>query len=276
MNRVILAFILFYTISISPSSAQKNIAHAGLFHYVSNFGLKDSVYTHRIWFKGDAMIQEAYLFLTCGLGDSIIHEGYEAYKYTYFNLRSNRCQDYFSFSDTASVECNYRINPLTIPPNGIFRKLIRKGWEQKEEMLDSFLQGKPVRIIKLTEANTQYGYRIEENYYFQKRVQTSSIINFDSIVSDRFFGKKILEGYSLVRVDNITYPQKTEMYSDYYVARDSLTENELKIFNQWEKNAALTKLPLISEDEVMKMPKVAIRFKDYPFCNPGKFADKEE
>jgi len=257
-------------------AAQKNIVPAGLFHYVSNFGVKDSIYTHRIWFSGNAMIEECYLFLTCGLGDSVIHEGYEAYKYTYFNLSNNRCQDYFSFSDTASVECNYRINPLTIPPNDIFRKLIRKGWETKEEVRDSLLQGQPARIIKLTEDNAPYGYRIEENYYFQKGVQISSIINFDSIVSDRFPGKKLPEGYSLVRVDNITYPQKAEMYSDYYIARDSLTEKELKIFNQWEKNAAETKLPLISEAEVMKMPKVAIRFKDYPFCNPGKFADKVE
>lgn len=269
MNRlsyflIIGSFILCY----QSLKAQNNIVKKGLFHYVSDLARKDSVYIHKIWINDSAVIQTSYSFFTCGINDSIIHEGYDPYKYTYYDLRTKKCQDYFSFSDTASVECNYFKKATNGAPYNMFRGLNWEGRQKTEYTRDTIFNSKPTKIIQLVEVRPEYNYRYEENYYFQKNTLKSDIVNFDAVITRLFPDKDLLPEYNLVRIDDITYPEKIQMFADYYIARDTLTPEELKIFNQWKKNAAETTLPMISEEEVDRMSSVPIRFKNDPLCNP--------
>lgn len=269
---------LFFLLLIScllpeVSSAQSKNAKSGLFYYVSDLARKDSVFIHKIWFHDSVLIQEEYVFFECGLNDSIIHEGYEPYKYTYYDLRTKKCQDYFSFSDTASVECNYIFGPEV--PSNLYGGLNWEGRQRTEYVKDTLINNRAIKVIKLVEVRPGYNYRYEENYYFQKGALRSDVINLDNVIKRLFPEKRLLPEYNLIRIDNITYPEKIMMYADYYIVRDALSVEELKIFDRWKKNATETKLPVISMDEVLKMPKVPIRYKDDPICNPEKFAKEE-
>lgn len=248
--------------------AQTIIVKKGLFHYVSNLGRKDSVYIHKIWVNDSAVIQTSYSFFTCEINDSIIHEGYDPYKYTYYDLRTKKCQGYFSFSDTASIEYSYFKKATNNAPYNIFRGLNWEGRQRTEYTRDTVFNNKPTKIIQLVEVRPEYNYRFEENYYFQKNNLKSDAVNLDAVITRLFPDKNLLPDYTLVHIDNITYPEKIQLFADYYIARDTLTPEELKIFNQWKKNAAETTLPMISEEEVDRMSSVPIRFKNDPLCNP--------
>jgi len=269
MNRLNFFLIIASFIVCHQSlSAQTITVKKGLFHYVSNLGRKDSPYIHKIWINDSAVIQTAYSFFSCEINDSIIYEGYDPYKYTYYDLRTKKCQDYFSFSDTAQVECNYLKQAVNGVPYNIFRGLNWEGRQRTHNLKDTILNNKATKVIQLVEERPEYNYRFEENYYFQKNNMKSDAVNLDAVITRLFPDKNLLPEYTLVRIDNITYPEKIQLFADYYIARDTLTPEELKVFKQWKKNAMETTLPIISEEEVDKMSSVPIRFKNDPLCNP--------
>lgn len=163
---------------------------------------------------------------------------YETIKYSYFDLRTRRCQDYYELSDTAKPYCNYYVaDTMTV---GHFfcndYKLAKRGiWSDPVLISDTTIEGKNYKRARsfflLDTTNGDYA-----DYYIDCSLNTGIFYLLNSV-------DDLCKGCTAVRADNISKPiiHTTRFWFD----RTKLSKKEKLIFKQWEINAKNVNLPLL-------------------------------
>ncbi|MCC6692942.1 MAG: hypothetical protein IT253_06080 [Chitinophagaceae bacterium] len=192
----------------------------------------------------------------------------EVFKYTFFDLRTFKYQDYESFTDTATPVSNYRYKPNGLPYIG---EHFIKGATQKlnmnaaQMMADTMMNNKLYKRMSFKEVHKDSigEYFNEEIYYFLCGGLTGAY----HLIQPEL--EKLFPGCSNVRTDiYFTGPgSKITIISESFIAR-KLNKEEDQIFSKWKQNAIETKLPLLTQDEILKMkPFIPIKYKNHPLFN---------
>jgi hypothetical protein len=215
----------------------------------------------KIWFSDSCVIFEMKV-----INDSINYApkgtlrkySYELFKYSYLDLRTLKCQDYLSFSDTALPINNYFLRDSEV-----------LSWRFYSEKRAQDVNGEITSL-----SDTIVGNR------FFKRVKIRRFINKDIGYEYHIFyldckAKKTI--FHINRTIDEQYPKcqivSSELWNDYNsvnkevfeinVLKSNLSSKEKKIFNQWGKNAKQTELPLRRYTEILSEFKYQIKGKNY-------------
>ena len=257
MKKICLFFILIALGEVQYLYAQDSLlAKEGLFCVTSNYGRKDSVFVNLVWFRDSVAIHEGKMFIHADF-DSFQLEGYELYKYSFNNLRNSICQDYHSFTDTASVICSYQLKPGDATGWYTYTSRDNSPIENFQVISDTIIDGNLYKRVKYTSKIESSNYLSEEYYYLSNKMLKSNLFIVHRGI------EAMLPGYTICRVVlNLVRPDTILQTTDFKILRNWLTVEERKIFEKWGANALETKLPLSSLSEVNSMPSIPIKYKD--------------
>lgn len=202
----------------------------------------------KIWFQDSCVIYEVkvvHINTNYSGNDTIRAESYDLYKYTYLNLHTLSCQDYYHLSDTALPFSNYFLKSNEgIGWSFYEAKKVTDLSGEKSSLPDTIIEGKMCKRIKYTNNNNSDGY--EYVYYLDCNV-LNNIFHINRSLDELNPGCKVIR--SELRGD-LNSPLK--MIFDVNILSDKLTPKERKIFKKWGENASSTKLPLLTYREVKK------------------------
>lgn len=247
---------MIYFLPSLSISAQNNITKEGLLHLFSD-AASDSLTLNSMWFKDSAVIYESKGFYHFETGDSVINKGYDVYKYIYFDLKTGKAQDYYSFTDTAAVAHNYIISREKETGWNYFKGENREDLTTIELIPDTLLEKENFKRIKFRQSDSLYNYRAEIIYYLSCNSFTTDIIHINKVIESMF------PGCMISRIEYITLsPQLFKSLGECKLVRTKCTEEENRIFAQWKKNAEQTTMPVLTYEEVRKMPGNPLKFKN--------------
>ncbi|MBC7934921.1 MAG: hypothetical protein H7Y86_06140 [Rhizobacter sp.] len=241
------------------SEAQPQLLNKGVLLYQGSVG-SNKLTSDRFWFRDSSVIYEQNSDYKVSHGDTVIFEGYETYKYTFFDLRTLKCQDYFSFSDTAAVESNYTVESGDAPGWNFYIGHNKKSLDSMFCLADTIIDKKTYKRIRYSERRPDYDYYFEETYFFVCNIPINNLVNIDKRL------EKKLPGCMLQKIDmhQLTpYPMRDSTL--FIPERNYLTKEEEKIFQQWQRNSLETALPVLTIEEVRKKPFLPIKYKQHPF-----------
>jgi len=212
----------------------------GLVHFYSNMPMKDFD-EDRIWFKDSAFIIEVKKDNTEYINDRLVHEGYDVYKYSYVNLKNGICQDYFSFSDTASVRFNYRLKA-----NEFIRWNFYSSSQEAAQTLQ--LSDSTIAEIRYKRYRTKNMFPNGEEYVYFLAKSKDNIFHLNKSLDAKS------KGWKVVRADLVDSASKLITTQKFMVIRDLLNEQERNVFKAWEENAKKTRLREVSLSETFNEP----------------------
>jgi len=241
----VLRFKLTYLLFVFASFISCN-KHAfqreGMIHFMRNLPLLTTD-TDRIWFKDSSVIIEVRGDNTVYEDDILIHRGYDVIKYTYLDLRTMRCQDYFSFSDTASPVYNYKLINKDDVIRWDFYNYPRIT-EKINALSDSVVDGILYKRLK-TYKRFPEGY---EYIYFMQKISRPNIFHLDKLKDS------LNPGWKVLRIDMVDSSSKWITSTKFNVVNTKLSKNEENIFEIWKKNASEIKLKEVSFGESLRIP----------------------
>ncbi|MDB5202030.1 MAG: hypothetical protein JWQ27_1439 [Ferruginibacter sp.] len=247
MNKILITFGILMGALVGCSHRFTSYQHEGIQSY-SYTGFIREGQINKLWFKDSMIICAARAYRKEELNDSVIYEGYDLYKYSFLDLKTMRCQDYYNFSDTARPFTNYILHK---------EKGEAVGWgfyndnsfENRADSLislpDTTIDGSIFKRLKTV--NMYKPFKDEYIIYF-KCPAKQSMFSLDRRLEKKYPNCKI------VRTDLVDSNAVIGATFEYAIERENLTANEEKIFRKWKENAATTKLPVISFKEVHQIP----------------------
>lgn len=219
-------------------------------------GIFDTFYlkSSKIWFLDSMVIYELKVVEQPPDGQEQVGYTYPVFKYTFHDLRTMRCQDYFSFTDTASVQCNYQLtNTETV---------LYRFWKYEppfEEMYfdlgDTMIGNRKVKMIEKRKAIFSIdNYNIAGKDYTEHNNGYREILYIECGVPDNIFhiNYKAEQRYpncKVVRRDGCDLQNNSRRCTENMIITSKLTENERAVFKQWSENARTTKVPAIKYTE---------------------------
>lgn len=231
-------------------------------------GIFDTVYlkSSKIWFLDSMVIYELKTVEQPPDGQEQIGYTYPVFKYTFHDLRTMRCQDYFSFTDTANVQCNYQLKDT--------EAVLYRFWKYEppyEEMYfdlgDTSIGNRKVKMVENRRGSfsidnydisvkdyTAYNNGYSEILYIECGVP-DNVFHIDYIAEQRYPNCKV------VRRDVCDLQSNSRRCTENTLIANKLTENERTVFIQWAKNAKETQVPLIDFID-------AILYRCSPFQSP--------
>ena len=253
MNRyVCIAPILMLIVFLNFSCSNKGFQREGLLYYYSKMvpnPIDTMLRQNQIWFQDSAIIYEMKIFTTTEdhkLSGTVIHKSYNTFKFTYLDLRTLRCQDYYNFSDTALPYCNYFLKP----DEWISWKFYAENNKQKVTdsltlLPDTVMDGHHFKRVKTV--NLFPGSDFEFVYWLRCK-ETENIFHINQVYEKRFPGCKT------TRTELIDPHSSSHSIFGYNILHQRLSDEERKIFKKWAKNATQTTLPLLTLDKALKVP----------------------
>lgn len=191
---------------------------------------------NRNWYSDSAVIVELRVVELPMDNDTNDIEKYTTYKYTYLDVRTKKCQDYYSFSDTASVQCNYYLNP----GEALRWEFYMTGKEKAEDFVElnnSIIFGKKLKILESRDQKFTNNYT--RSIYYLDCDPTIGIFHLAKPIDLQFKNCRV------IRSDQLDRESGDIFCFELSSVRQNLTEEEKKIFKSWAKNAELTNKPLI-------------------------------
>ncbi len=176
------------------------------------------------------------------IDDKLIKQSYDLDRYIYFDLKTMKCQDYVSFSDTAKPFCNYLIKK----EDNIAVRFY--GGKTSVDITDSLIY-----LPDTTMLNKSFK-RIK--YFISRPTGIIEYVNYLDCTSKRnifTINKTLDELYPNCQVvrHEIKADPNSEMkvMFEYVMLNTKLNSHELKVFKKWRQNAKETKLPLLTFSE---------------------------
>ncbi|MBX2939975.1 MAG: hypothetical protein KF880_07840 [Ferruginibacter sp.] len=195
--------------------------------------------SNKIWFSDSMVIIEAKVVFHPNDNEKSVGLKYPVYKFIFLDLKTMRYQDYFSFSDTAFVQCNYK---TTGENEFVEWRFWRTGLHDSEKfdvLGDTLIHGIQYTLLKTVGKEKQKA-GIHEYHYMRCNVPQLIFHIRDGGIEQNFKGCKVFkyEMFSeiLELVDGI----------EFRFLSDTLTDYERSIFKQWSENAKTTDIPLIN------------------------------
>jgi hypothetical protein len=200
-------------------------------HFYDANGRPTFIDSFKIWYKDSIVIQEIHRTDSVITGQGNVSVTFSPILWRYIDLRSKTLYDYKSFSDTARM-----INKASLPDSG----MRDYGWSfylddatqiqgVPEPMSDTAIDGVMYKRVKFNFAwhNPQTNYAIGylrcdgKGLLFSLEKSCAKKANCTTVKIFDFKGRKS-KPWSSQEVDFIS---------------DSLTKDELKVFETWERNA---------------------------------------
>lgn len=260
MRKKILFFLVGSFFAIIHSFGQKSSCNKGMIEICSNIDA-DTTNCQLLWFKDSAMILEMKLFYNYSNNDTTYYKGYDVFKYTYIDLTTLLCQDYYHFSDTAQVVYNYKLNSLDEFP---FRDMFsgRKQYSSSKLIIlpDTNINGKKTKRLLDSFNSQQHNYRQNTIYYLEMENCRSNLFHIN------LEAEKMVPLSWIFRIEtNVLSPRQYSSFDEFKIISNSLTNNVERIFNCWKQNSLETKLPLLSiKDVAQKQSYVPLHLKNDP------------
>ena len=183
-----------------------------------------------IWVKGNLVIQEIKVINTTDSDGVITRETPVAY-YLFMDRKSKTFYNYSSFSDTARI-----LDKYTQADTAEIRGL--GGW--------SFYKKRDLKITDSLQplSDTTINNIIHKRFKFKLKTSNNESLVIIYLRCDKkgtvlLFDKTLSEklGCPIVRLDYLPTPQNpSPVSSEIVFLRDSLSKEELKVFDAWEKN----------------------------------------
>lgn len=239
------------------SCSGKKVMHQGVlsqyryyldFDSTSNFMLPNN-FESKIWFKDSCVIYEVKMltgvtnYTETGMERK---EGFEFFKYSYLDLRTLRCQDYFHFSDTALPVSNYQLQKS----EGINWKFYYEENQNdlagtRSTLSDTLINGHLYKRVRLVNKGDRGAYTT--TYYLEHHTK-SNIFHINRALDNAYPDCQVV--ISEMKND-VNGPMKSVFRIE--IVREKLTDRELKVFEKWQQNIETSKLPLLSLDEVNRI-----------------------
>ena len=147
--------------------------------------------------------------------------------YVFIDLHTNSFYEYFSFSDTATFGRSLTRPDSLNPPNGW------NFYHLKKLVPDTFTKLTDTVIANIAYSRIAFDLEWNGEKYpnigYLRCDKADFIVRFDQTFSKNY-------GCSLVRVDDMSR-KKGRNSNRINIVRENLTEEELKVFAAWEKNA---------------------------------------
>jgi hypothetical protein len=203
-------------------------------------------WSYRIWFSDSAVVIENKAIESPPEGKESRGIRYPVYKYTYFDLKTMRGQDYFYLSEKAPVQCNY------IAGRGD-SFISWKFWKKDPDEIkgyfvlgDTIIQGMK---YKLVETRSSYLNNDNKRVLYYLKCNTSEFIFH---VDNKIGLEQDLKGCKVYRIDNIYNDVGIKRVFEINLISDTLNEDEKNIFMKWAENAKNTKVPIMQFSEVLE------------------------
>lgn len=216
-------------------SSQRNCTNCGLvvsklkfFDTVAYRYIDNQIYwpDHKIWYKDSMVIEEiSGIYIKTDTAGQEWRK-VEVLHYTFIDLRSRSFYDYITFSDTARIIKQYTQPDSLGVPGGSFFYVPRDLTitEPVQVFTDTVIENIIYKRIKFSNGN-----RSSIGYLQCDRKGT--LFQFYKL-----YGEKV--GCPMVRIDDLSTPESpisTSSQVDFVI--DHLTQEELKVFSAWERNA---------------------------------------
>jgi len=233
--------IKFLLIFISHIFAIKGITQTmsqGVVEIHSNLS-SSRIAKDKIWFKDSCVVYEILNSVNTDNGSGVEKHSYEILKYVFLDLKTMRCQDYLSFSDTAIALNNYILRSGETVAWGFFSDAKPRYQDLLSFISDSTMNGIVYKRARAVERNSDW----ELIYVYYLR----------SLKSNIFSMNKHLEidqpGYKTTRLDIIDPRSNKVTTIEIEIIKEQLDSKEERILDRWNDNAMHTKLPLLSLKE---------------------------
>lgn len=256
MKNIILTFFKIALVTCFFSCANKIFLKQGIISYQTYFTDYDSLTRlplfntseNRIWFKDSSVIYEIKIIKikTDHTPKGTFEKTtFDLLKYTYLDLRTMRCQDYFSLKDTALPLDNYILKP----GEGF-------GWEFftaknsndtigiRSTLPDTIIDNKVYGRIKIRNHPDTSGYDYE--YYLDCNLK-NNMFHLNPTLDEMYPKCKVVRYVLKSKDDPFTTIVNTKIISD------TLSKVEVAVFTKWGHNAITTKLPVINSKEANKL-----------------------
>lgn len=249
----VLLWSLFF-LSGLPNPYKKGILEEGVLKREVFFVNNDSTtilpmvnnFESRIWFKDSTVIYEVKVQWGINIAEENgmkRKEGYDVFKYTYLDLKTLRCQDYYNLSDTAKPINNYRLKRDEVINWKFYYDENPVDLAGSRSVLpDTVIGEKQYKRIKFTSKNGDYN---SETINYLDCFSKTTIFHLNRALDIENPGCQVVMTESRPDVNK---PLKSVFKTE--IIQDKLLDNELKIFKKWGKNMQSTRLPLLSLDEV--------------------------
>jgi hypothetical protein len=226
------------------STIEKHVAVQGVVIDKLSFLTMDGKSTfeakQKIWQNDSAFIQEVNTAVS-NTTDGIRKTIYEPIFYRYMSIKTKLYFDYYHFSDTA---VSFRNN--TLPDTFILDNVLNSTINFANE------RRFPIKSIPRVLGDTIVDKKNYTKVWFQTNFSDTNRVYYIGLIEkgctnyfrskESYYSKQL--GGCLVCIweyyDNNTYPS---VRSDYEHIADTLTQEELKVFAAWERNAKNYKSP---------------------------------
>lgn len=165
----------------------------------------------------------------------------EIFKYTYFDYRSGKYQEYEVLSDTASPFCNYFLDSAYVQQLNSERRLAFPN-DSLFYIGDTVLDAKRLKIFERKDWGAG-GYKWR--YFLDCRLKLPNA--FMSVWPDSSFPY-----CSIIRRDCFHQTDSALLILDLKVLEIRNSREIKNVFAAWRKNASITKLPLLTYKESLK------------------------
>ena len=245
------------------SCANKGFLREGVISYQTYFADYDSMTElplfntseNRIWFSDSSVIYEIKII---GIKTDHTSKGtfektsFDFFKYTYLDLRTMRCQDYFNLKDTAFPVNNYLLEighfagwefftpKYPIDTSGIMSLLP-----------DTIIDHKNYSRIKIK--NNPDTLEFDYEFYLDCKTK-NNMFHLNPTLDEMYPRCKVVR--SIMKFKNYHF---TTVFNTKIVA-DTLSKEEKTVFAKWAQNAIVTKLPLIN---YMEANKLTMQYRNY-------------
>lgn len=221
--------------------------------------------TNKIWFEDSIVIMEQKAYFSAEVDSEIIlQDEYETYKYTYCDLRTLTCEDYFSFSDTANPLYRYKVS-LSDTTGWLFslkkESRFSRPFDKYTLLPDTSISNRLYKRIRFSSEKEEYRHLAEETYY----ILCDNPINPAFGLSEEM--EKLFPGCMMARYDLYVKDDNTSSfyYTEYKIISNCFSATEQSVFDQWKKKAQKSNLITLSLKEIKKRPLIPLKYKDHPF-----------
>lgn len=259
MNKLNISLIMLSFFFCTALIAQPPKINRGLFLTITD-SKSENPKTERFWFRDSVIIFEQKAYFSASSNDTtILNDQFEVYKYTYFDLRTLRCQDYFGFSDTVTVANNYIVKPYWYPGSEFITKaepsIINDNMKPIE---DTVINNERHMRTRYRDSIAMFKSQFEQTRYYLCDKPIWIIRKPD----ERYPGCMLVR----LEIQDILRPIPVLFIIESMIERTSLTKEEENIFAAWGKNARVTKIPVSKIEDLRKNEIIIpLKYKDHPF-----------
>jgi len=229
----VVAILFFNSCQSHPAFKEEGVIQLiGRFYDVSTqqYSKEDILTDMNIWYKGNLVVQEIKI-----INEFIDSNGYKkktpvAY-YLFIDRKTRNFYHYLSFSDTASI-----LDKYTLSDDSVMRGL--GGWPfykdvtfdtvgQRQYLNDTVINGNTYKRILF---DVKEDNKILPTVRYLRCDKTGTLFSFNNSLRDKL-------GCPIVRIDYLpTTDNQRPNSSEIVFVRDKLSNEELKVFEAWEKN----------------------------------------